>query len=111
MLLVKARDLRHFFGSRCIIDIPAIDIYMADRIGLVGRNGEGKTTLLRILVGELAPEEGLIETYGRAGYLSQLVEDGGNRGYLSGGERTRERLAVFLLTALTCSCSMSPLPT
>lgn len=93
MLLVKARDLRHFFGSRCIIDIPAIDIYMADRIGLVGRNGEGKTTLLRILVGELAPEEGLIETYGRAGYLSQLVEDGGNRGYLSGGERTRERLA------------------
>ncbi len=93
MLLVKARDLRHFFGPRCIIDIPALDIHMGDRIGLVGRNGEGKTTLLRILVGELPPEEGVIEIYGQVGYLSQLEEDGEIQGRLSGGERTRERLA------------------
>ena len=95
MVLVKARDLRHYFGQRCIIDIPALEIHMGDRIGLVGRNGEGKTTLLRMLVGELVPEQGSIETFGQIGYLPQLDKDWELQGHLSGGERTRQRLALL----------------
>lgn len=64
--------------------IAGIDLRIArgDRIGIVGRNGTGKTTLLRILAGKLAPRKGVLELGHKAscGYFDQdtsdLAEDG-----------------------------------
>lgn len=109
MLLLRARNLKHYFGPRCIVDIPALDVYMGDRIGLLGRNGVGKTTLLKILLGMIKPDEGVVEVFGEAAYLPQLEEgagaspdgallrmwlgEGDVHANMSGGEETRVKLA------------------
>ncbi len=46
----------------------------AERAGLVGRNGVGKTTLLRIIAGELAPRSGVVSVSGRVAVLRQIVQ-------------------------------------
>ncbi|WP_425503817.1 ABC-F family ATP-binding cassette domain-containing protein [Rhizobium metallidurans] len=46
----------------------------AERAGLVGRNGVGKTTLLRLITGELAPQSGSVAVSGRLGVLRQAVQ-------------------------------------
>ncbi|HEY8617398.1 ABC-F family ATP-binding cassette domain-containing protein [Phenylobacterium sp.] len=46
----------------------------ADRTGLVGRNGVGKTTLLRLVLGEIAPTSGTVTVRGRLGVLRQILE-------------------------------------
>ncbi len=48
----------------------------ADRTGLVGRNGVGKTTLLKLVSGELQPQAGTISIAGSVGVLQQIVQDG-----------------------------------
>ena len=49
----------------------------AERVGLVGRNGVGKTTLLRLVAGELKPQAGAVLVQGRLGMLRQAVRVGG----------------------------------
>lgn len=46
----------------------------AERTGLVGRNGVGKTTLLKIIAGELQPRAGVVSTSGRVAVLRQIVQ-------------------------------------
>lgn len=108
MLLLQVRNLKHYFGDRCIFDIPSLDLYTGDRVGLLGRNGVGKTTLLKVLLGEIKPDQGTVNTYGKAAYLPQLddgigkadapklktwVRGGSVHSHMSGGERTRLKLA------------------
>jgi len=50
--------------------------FTAERAGLVGRNGVGKTTLLRLIAGELAPAAGTVAVNGRIGMLRQAVRAG-----------------------------------
>lgn len=71
--LLTAKDLVVRFNDRTILDRATISIHEGERIGLVGRNGSGKSTFLKILAGELKPDSG--EVTGRRdlliGYLSQ----------------------------------------
>lgn len=48
--------------------------FSAERVGLVGRNGVGKTTLLRLIAGELRPNAGTVSVAGRIGVLRQAVQ-------------------------------------
>ncbi|HEY2475299.1 MAG TPA: ATP-binding cassette domain-containing protein [Candidatus Cybelea sp.] len=64
------------------------------RYGLIGPNGIGKTTLLRLIGGELAPSGGELCVGGSTAYLSQ--RDDAGSGLLSGGERMRARLAELV---------------
>ena len=65
----------------------------AERIGLVGRNGVGKTSLLRIVLGELAPAAGVVATQGRIGVLRQEPpSDDAKIGDLLGVSEGLERL-------------------
>jgi ATP-binding cassette, subfamily F, member 3 len=69
-------------GAKPVIRGVDVRIARGDRIGIVGRNGTGKTTLLRILAGRMPPIEGTVEFGHKAacGYFDQdtsdLVEDG-----------------------------------
>ncbi len=58
--LMSCQDLRVLYGDRPLLDSANLQIEHGERIGLVGRNGEGKSTLLQILAGELEPDEGLL---------------------------------------------------
>jgi ATPase subunit of ABC transporter with duplicated ATPase domains len=49
-------------------------VFGAERTGLVGRNGVGKTTLLKLIAGELTPSEGAVARTGRLGVLSQSLQ-------------------------------------
>lgn len=73
MPLLQAVNIRVRYSLRTILDGVSISIEDGERIGLVGRNGQGKTTLLRALAGALKPDDGQISLAKgrRAGYLSQ----------------------------------------
>ncbi|MCY2961199.1 MAG: ATP-binding cassette domain-containing protein [Planctomycetota bacterium] len=59
-IVLRATDLKQSFGGRELLGGLSLEVQRGDRIGIVGPNGCGKTTLLKILLGELAPEGGTI---------------------------------------------------
>jgi ATP-binding cassette subfamily F protein uup len=76
--LISARNLTVFFGERSLLDRSNLQIQAGERIGLVGRNGEGKSSLLQVLAGELIPDEGEVvrEPGLRVSLLPQQVPQG-----------------------------------
>jgi len=76
--MITATDLEVRAGARTLLSAPgsALRIGPGDRIGLVGRNGAGKTTSLRILAGETEPYAGTVVRSGEIGYLPQDPKEG-----------------------------------
>jgi ATPase subunit of ABC transporter with duplicated ATPase domains len=69
--MIVATDLELRAGGRILLEPTTLRIQPGDRIGLVGRNGAGKTSALRALAGESVPHAGRIERRGPVGYLPQ----------------------------------------
>ena len=59
-LVAEAKALSKSFGGRTIVDKLDVAILRGDRLGIVGPNGAGKTTLVKLLTGELAPDQGSV---------------------------------------------------
>ena len=60
--VVEMQDVSFSFGERTLIENFSTTIFRGDRIGLIGANGTGKTTLLKLLLGELQPQAGEVKT-------------------------------------------------
>lgn len=75
--MITITDLWKYHGDQLIFQEVAANITQADRIGLVGANGVGKTTFLQTLAGELIPERGRVSIRGGVtkGYLGQTELD------------------------------------
>jgi ABC transport system ATP-binding/permease protein len=58
--VIRAEHVSKSFGDRTIIKDFSLRIQRGDRIGVVGANGTGKSTLLKLLTGELAPDSGTV---------------------------------------------------
>ena len=58
MAIISYRNLTVSFGGPLLLDDVGISIEKKERICLLGRNGEGKSTLLRILSGQVIPDKG-----------------------------------------------------
>ena len=73
MSLLTVENVTHGFGGRRILEDASFRLLKGEHIGLIGANGEGKTTFLNIITGQLAPDEGKIEWSKRVtvGYLDQ----------------------------------------
>ncbi|ANN16866.1 ABC-F family ATP-binding cassette domain-containing protein [Amycolatopsis orientalis] len=74
--MITASGLQLRAGSRILLDNTNVRIQQGDRIGLVGRNGAGKTTSLKVLAGEGEPYAGEVRRSGELGYLPQDPREG-----------------------------------
>lgn len=72
--VIEARSVTHSFGKDKLIENFKLKVMRGDRIGLIGNNGVGKSTLLKILLGELTSDEGSIKigTGLKIGYFDQI---------------------------------------
>ena len=73
MSILNVEHLTHGFGDRAIFDDVSFRLLAGEHIGLVGANGEGKSTFMNIVTGKLMPDEGKVEWAKnvRVGYLDQ----------------------------------------
>lgn len=108
MQLGNINNLKKYYGDRLLLDIDKFEIMEGDRIGVVGENGVGKTTLIKILMGEVKADEGTTYITDSYSYISQREEwckiecEGKLKGmlhvpdeyddYLSGGEKVKMRI-------------------
>ena len=74
--VIEARNISYSYDDEPLIDKLSIKIMRGDRVGLIGNNGVGKSTLLRIILGQLAPLSGTVKlgTNLEIGYFDQLRE-------------------------------------
>ncbi len=75
-VLISAQDLVLNINDRALLDRASLALSAGDRIGLVGRNGAGKSTFMRLLAGEAEADDGVITRRRElvTGYLSQAFE-------------------------------------
>ncbi len=73
MSILNVENLSHGFGDRAIFNSVSFRLLKGEHIGLIGANGEGKSTFMNIITGKLVPDEGKVEWAKnvRAGYLDQ----------------------------------------
>lgn len=73
MSILNVEHLTHGFGDRAIFQDVSFRLLKGEHIGLIGANGEGKSTFMNIITGKLIPDEGKIEWAKnvRVGYLDQ----------------------------------------
>ena len=73
MSILNVEHLTHGFGDRAIFNDVSFRLLKGEHIGLIGANGEGKSTFMNIITGKLMPDEGKVEWSKnvRVGYLDQ----------------------------------------
>jgi len=73
-LVIEAQDISHDWGGRPIIRDLSLTVTRGDKLGIIGPNGVGKTTLLNILLGNIAPKTGFVRhgTHLETAYFDQL---------------------------------------
>lgn len=76
-VVVKTTDLKMQFGEKVVFDKANISIERGEKVAFVGRNGEGKTTLIRLITKEIAQKNGTLEMGHNVsmGYYAQNQED------------------------------------
>jgi ATP-binding cassette subfamily F protein uup len=75
--VIEARSVSHGYDGRVLLDNFSLRVMRGDRIGIIGNNGVGKSTLLRLLLGELPPDSGSVKlgTNLEVGYFDQLQRE------------------------------------
>ncbi|MGL5989880.1 ABC-F family ATP-binding cassette domain-containing protein [Cetobacterium sp.] len=73
MSILDVKNVSHGFGSRVILENASFRLLKGEHVGLVGANGEGKSTFLNIITGKLMPDEGVVSwcNHITTGYLDQ----------------------------------------
>ncbi|MAF83925.1 MAG: ATP-binding cassette domain-containing protein [Gammaproteobacteria bacterium] len=75
--VIRLRNVTHSYTDETLIDSLSLTIMRGDRIGLIGNNGVGKSTLLNIILGKIKPQQGTIKhgTNLEIGYFDQTRRD------------------------------------
>ena len=78
-----------YFGDRKILEIAEWKVSEGEKIGIVGNNGIGKSTLLNLIAGKVNPDSGTIKVKGDLTYIEQIEESNEN---LSSGEKRKQQI-------------------
>ncbi len=75
--VITLRNVSHGYNDKTLIKNFTLKVQRGDRIGLIGNNGVGKSTLLRIMLGEIKPDTGIVKLGANLeiGYFDQLRQD------------------------------------
>lgn len=88
MEIIKISNTLKYIGDRKLLEIDNLIIQRGEKIGIVGKNGVGKTTFLRLISGDIKQDAGQIEVYGQIAYIKQLDDINVNNSVsVSGGEQ------------------------
>jgi ATPase subunit of ABC transporter with duplicated ATPase domains len=71
MSTLEARDVSVEIGGKLVVEALTLSLRAGDKVGVVGRNGAGKTSTLKVLAGEEPPASGTVIRRGDVGYLRQ----------------------------------------
>ncbi|GAA0117207.1 ABC-F family ATP-binding cassette domain-containing protein [Clostridium senegalense] len=76
MSILTVKNMNHGFGDRAIFEDVSFRLLKGEHVGLIGANGEGKSTFMNIITGKLMPDEGKIEWSNRVrvGYMDQHAQ-------------------------------------
>ena len=99
--LLSLKDVSLAFGGPSVLDRVSLSIHKGMRAALTGRNGEGKSTLMKVIAGVLEPDDGeIVRAPGlKVAYVSQNVQDGAGAGDTrSGGQMRKARLEEVILS-------------
>ena len=79
--MLRIEAISKSYGRRTLLDAVTLHVHPGDRVGLIGRNGEGKTTLLRLIAGLEQADDGRITPRrgARIGYLRQEIDPSSER--------------------------------
>src|SRR4051812_47640548 len=99
MATIHARDLSLSFGAEPVLSGVSLTVAPRQRIGVVGPNGTGKSTLLRVLAGSLAPESGVVSAAPPAATIGLLPQEPDRRSDESVADFVARRTGVAAATA------------
>ena len=76
MSILTVKNISHSFGGRTIFEDVSFRLLKGEHVGLIGANGEGKSTFMKIITNKLMPDEGNIEWANRVrvAYMDQHSE-------------------------------------
>jgi ATP-binding cassette subfamily F protein 3 len=97
MALLTLANIVHAHGDKRVLDGVSLSLDRGQKIGLVGRNGCGKTTLMRLICGDYKPDDGQVQLARstRIGYLAQDPKLAGDRSLRREAEQAFAELAVL----------------
>lgn len=72
--MISLLNVQKSYGDKVIFDDLSLTIYEGEKIGIIGDNGQGKTTLLKIIMGDTDVDSGTIQIDENIGYLKQVSE-------------------------------------
>lgn len=68
---IEVKNIAFSYNKEVVINNISFNVEKGDYLGIIGPNGGGKTTLIKIILGLLAPQEGEVTVHGRCGYVPQ----------------------------------------
>lgn len=91
--MLRISNLSYSYQTKTVFENVNLVLPSQEVVAIIGDNGTGKTTLLKLIAGELRPDDGAIKLVGKVEFLHQTQEGLDNK---SGGEKTQIRLAEIL---------------
>lgn len=97
-MLLNLSNITKYVQDKKLLDNISLKLYKNEKVGLIGSNGVGKSTLIKLIMNQRLVEDGHIKKYGRIGYLPQdfsIIEEKTVEGFLKDFEMDGEFIHVL----------------